>query len=77
MPWVEFTEDFNWTPDHDRRQTTAYKVGHKVLVTRGCAEKAAGKFKRIRAPSRDEARLINTAEANPVRLGGHDAATDD
>jgi len=76
MPWVEFTENFNWTPANDRRRTTAYKAGHRALITRACAERAAGKFVRIRAPSRAEARLINTPEANPVRLGGSEAAAD-
>lgn len=73
MPWVEFTENFNWTRANDRRQTTAYKAGHKVLITRACAEKAAGKFIPTRPPSRAERPLINTTQANPVRLGGGEA----
>lgn len=54
MPWVEFTENFNWTPAAHRRQTTAYKVGHQVLVTTACARAAGDRCKRIPSPARGQ-----------------------
>ncbi len=68
MPWVVFTENFNWTPASDRRQTTGYKAGHKVLVTRACAQAAAGRFKPTRVPNCAERPLVNTREAIHARL---------
>ena len=56
MPWVEFTDKFDFTPGADRRTTTAYKAGHRVLVTTECFEKASAKgvaFK-IKPPARGE-----------------------
>lgn len=67
MPWVEFTDSFNFTPSADRRSTTAFKAGHKVLVTTECARaaKEAGKAKSIPTPRRGEAPAVDLA--NPVR----------
>lgn len=43
MPWVEFTNDFNWRPKAN--VIVAFKRGLKVFVTRRCAQTAieAGK----------------------------------
>lgn len=43
MPWVRFTEPFDWKPSP--AVTIAYSPGHVGNVTRGCAAaaKAAGK----------------------------------
>lgn len=56
MPWVEFTDKFDFTPAADRRQTTAYKAGHRVLVTTECfdAAKAKGVAHKIKAPARGQ-----------------------
>lgn len=57
MAWVEFKEDYDFTPKADRRVTLAYKAGTRVSVTTECATRAIAKGKafRIRAPSRGEA----------------------
>jgi hypothetical protein len=68
MPWVEFTDRFNWTPARDRRVTTAYKPGHQLLVTTACATAAiaAGKAHKIPTPARGQA-PVGATLANPVR----------
>lgn len=38
MPWVEFTENFDWMPHP--RQMKAYKAGTKVMVPTPCADRA-------------------------------------
>lgn len=38
MPWVRFTEDFDWSPKFG--VTKAYKAGMTLLVTTRCANKA-------------------------------------
>ena len=75
MPWVEFSDSFNFTPAADRRSTTAYKAGHKALVTTECFEaaKAARKADRIATPKRAETpspvAILADVPANPVRGG--------
>ena len=53
MPWIEFTDDFDFTvPNRAGRITVAYKRGMVENVTRECADrvKAAGKGKATTAP---------------------------
>jgi hypothetical protein len=71
MPWVEFTENFNWTHARERRVTTAYKAGHRVLITTACAKAAEGRFVRIRAPRRGE-KPTGEPVGRPVNPGGGD-----
>lgn len=54
MPWIKFSEDFDFSPAASKGLSTlAYKAGTKANVTRECAEKAlaAGKAKEA---SKDE-----------------------
>lgn len=72
MPWVEFTDSFNFTPAADRRSTTAFKAGHRQLVTTECARaaKTAGKAVSIPTPRRVDplpVAPVATDPANPVR----------
>lgn len=50
MPWVRFTEDFDWKPMPS--VTIAYRTGQVALVTAACAKKAkdAGKTERAVKP---------------------------
>lgn len=41
MPWVTFTQDFDWRPEP--RVMTAYKAGYSGQVTTRCAEEAIAK----------------------------------
>ena len=52
MPWVRFTEDFDWNPAP--RSTIAYKAGMIQNVTRRCQEaaRAAGKVVSAKTPRR-------------------------
>lgn len=55
MPWVTFTQDFNFSPGAlGGRVSTAYKSGMTQNVTRECADIAigAGKAKRAANPRR-------------------------
>jgi hypothetical protein len=52
MPWVRFTEDFDFSPVvKGGRVTKAYKAGMVQFVTRECATRAlaAGKAKRAQS----------------------------
>jgi hypothetical protein len=46
MPWVRFTDNFNWhVPTYKGRVTVAFKKGTTKFVTRACAAEALGKGK--------------------------------
>ena len=52
MPWITFTDDFDFSPAaKGGRVTTAYKRGMTMNVTRECAELAIAKAKAKRAAS--------------------------
>jgi len=56
--WLRFDEDFDFTPEADRRVTIAYKASPTPRnVTRECARKAveAGKGRIVKAPRKGEA----------------------
>lgn len=48
MPWIEFTEDFDWKPKP--QVTIAYRAGMALNVTTACANDAVrkGKGKRLK-----------------------------
>lgn len=54
MPWVRFSEDFDWKPLP--QVTVAYKVGWSGLVTTPCAAAAveANKAVRLKTPRKGE-----------------------
>jgi hypothetical protein len=55
-PWVEFTENFDFSPAALKGMSTlAYKKGTKANVTRECAEKAIA-AKKAKEVSKDEDR---------------------
>jgi len=46
MPWVRFTDDFNWhVPRYKGRVTVAFKKGTTKFVTRAAAAEAVAKGK--------------------------------
>jgi hypothetical protein len=48
MPWVRFTEDFDFSPAARKGHVTiAYKAGMVQNVTRECANKAAARKKAV------------------------------
>lgn len=52
MPWVRFTDRFDWRPPQLKgRVTYAYKAGSTYLVTTPCAEAALAKGKAVRTVS--------------------------
>ena len=54
MPWIKFSDNFDWNPEpHSGRVTIAYKRGMRLLVNTPCAEAAiaTGKGKRCLPPS--------------------------
>jgi hypothetical protein len=78
MPWTRFTQDFDFTPEANRRVTIAYKADTTLNVTRECAAKAltAGKAVKAAPPrSRKEADLVRQGGAvTPEDGHGVDAA---
>lgn len=55
MPWVRFTEDFNWhVPAYKGRVTVAFKSGTTKFVTREAAGAAiaGGKAEPVERPSK-------------------------
>lgn len=58
MPWLRFSETFDWRPHP--RQMIRFRAGIQALVTTPCAELAiaSGKAERIATPTRDEAAAI-------------------
>lgn len=47
MPWVLFTENFNFRPPEKPRCHVAYKAGTIAFVRRICAERAIEKGKAV------------------------------
>lgn len=47
MPWVRFTENFDWWPSS--QVTISYRKGMVKNVTRRCAEKAKAEKKAVSA----------------------------
>lgn len=45
MPWVEFVDDFRWTPIP--KVSVMYKKGMRLFVTRACAAASIGKEKAV------------------------------
>lgn len=54
MPWVRFTENFDWKPTP--QNTTGYLKGQELLVTTPCANaaKARGVAEDIPTPRKDD-----------------------
>jgi hypothetical protein len=72
MPWVRFTDNFDWRPKP--QVTIAYKAGMHLLVTTPCAEQAvaAGKaVKRVKTKARSDERV---RASQPVHGRSSDAA---
>lgn len=57
MPWVRFTDDFDWKPTP--QSTTGYLKGQELLVTTPCANaaKARGVAEDIPTPRNDDGDL--------------------
>lgn len=55
--WVRFIEDYDCTPELDRRRTVAFKRGMRVSVKRECGDAAiaAGKAEKCSSPRQEEA----------------------
>lgn len=56
MPWIRFTEAFNWhVPKYKGRVTVSFKLGTTKFVTRDCAAKAlaAGKAEPAQRPRKE------------------------
>lgn len=49
MPWLEFTQDFDFTPPEERRVTIAYKAGSTVFVPTAHADAAIASGAAIKA----------------------------
>lgn len=52
MPWIEFEEPFDFTPDAMQRSTVRYRAGTAYNVTRECVAKAEKRGVRFRRVSR-------------------------
>ena len=57
MPWIEFTDDFDFIPPNERRVTLSNKAGQVKNVTTECANAAkdAGKGKPAKNPNGKDA----------------------
>lgn len=55
MPWIKFSEDFDFSPAASKGLATiAYKAGMRRNVTRECAEKALAAGKAKEAPKDED-----------------------
>lgn len=79
MTHVLFTEAFDFTPKEDRRVTLSFKAGHQGAVRKDCADQAiaAGKAKKVPAPSRKKAEQDPLDHDGDGRKGGSAPPVDD
>lgn len=74
MPWVQFTDDCDWSPSRYRgRVVIAYKRGMVVNVTRACAlfVVSAGMAVSVERPSNGERQRRGIPQADDgIETGG-------
>ena len=63
MPWVRFTDSFDWRPKP--QVTIAYKAGLHLLVTTPCAEQAVAAGKAVRQ-AKPKAKNDDSRQAEPA-----------